>query len=471
MAWMVILKLAGPKLAKVAVEAIIDQIGGDDATRLKAFLFGEDENAKIEKYLQDIEKQLEEIKETVQATDLRQLFDRYNDAHSRIESLRRAFEVHLNKPVAHPYRQNACRDVLRSEGVLKQGRNMITHLVHPNFPRNKSIIEEYSDLILRNDKNIDVFSYCKKMRALTNHLYINLVGVMALRAICYDEINDKSMAEDVAIDPVEILNVDEHLKETIKLAEKVRALFSHVEETNGLLRFKHYVSNTYLTGHGHGSSSNGEKPFETAPLQPFRNANYAILEGHGNFMPQSVPPHLCPSEGEPQVFVHEAAQWQNRICSDMERYFKSLGWGGGALLAEKLMAGKLEPGLQTKLVPPWLVVMEPALQQWQVVLHQVGSETVVILVHKKSNLALSGVKKDCLYLSPLEKSNKSIWWQPVLTGNELGQVDGNIIMLKHWESRRALDANGKCAYSGNRTADHGNKYMKWIVEEVGKYQS
>jgi hypothetical protein len=462
MAWMAILKLAGPKLGKVALGLFIDQVAGEDADRIKASLFGEDKGAKLEENFNRLQKNLEEINNNIQLIDLQNLFKSYNDAHVGIDKLWSAYETYAtsSSPEGVGYRLNACRAVLGEAGVLSYAREMIVRLLHKNFPRNKSLLEEYSDFLFRSDKNIDVFSYCDKMETLVDHLRITLISALSLREICYMQIksgnNVNDFVRDILISDSVLSAVNTHLREVIKLAHNVRAsfkraIFNPAKKENISLRLQHCVSKNYLTGHQAGSPSNKEMPFE--------GNDYAVTT-------LLVEPDRFPDGGEPQIFVHEEAIGQIKINGQMENYFARFRWGEPTDLAYKLRKGSLATDTQRRLVSSWLVVMESSLQHWRVELNHDGDQTVVILIHAKSGMALAGVKSDCLYLTPFDKSNEAAWWQPVLTRNEQGKADGKIIMLKHWGDHRALDANGGRVYSGNRTVDHNNKWMKWRIEEV-----
>ncbi|MDE1150669.1 MAG: hypothetical protein PW843_29315 [Azospirillaceae bacterium] len=439
MVWFAVLKFAGPKLGTFMIEGLIDKIGGEDAQRLKASLLGKDDG-RVEKYFKDIDKRLTEIKGIVQSTELELLFANYNKAHEDIGVMRSAFEAHLEKPINDQDRQNACRDVLRKDGVLRKARDMIVALTNIKFPSNKSTLSDFSKIILRDNDGIDVFSYCERMRDVTEHLKVTLLGVSVLHQICQDEIIDRKLIKDVEIAPSEIVTVDNHLKEIIKPWDDVRSLFNRVAEGGGHVVLQHWDSKNYLTGYGPGEPLSDDVPFVS-----YYNPVFPVS-----------------GQGMPQIFVHEQAKGQVSINKHSKLYFDDVG--GAELVAKKLLAGTLTPDDQ-KMIKNWLVVLEPSLQQWRVVRKHEGDATILMFVHVKSGQALAGVTQSRIYLSPFDPAKELTWWQPVLTKNGAGKYDDRLIVLKHWGDHKVLDANGTCVYSGNRTVQHDNKFMKWHVEE------
>ena len=441
MAWAIILKFAGEKLGKEIVGALIDKFGGDDASSLKASILGEDDD-KVQKHLRDIEGRLTEIKEILEDVELGQVFCRYNEAHKAIAAMRAAFAAHRNKPKQDKNRENACRDILSENGVLKRARSMITEIIEADFGK-RSVLFQYSDIILRKEKDIDVFRYCDRVKALVSHLKMDLLIATTLREMCAKDLNEPESIKDIEIGDEDITDIDNHFKEVIRPIDAIRALFDHAaSDTSCYVRLQHYASGTYLTGYGPGVALSDDEPF-------------------GSYFNLNAP---YSDQGMPQVFVHPRATGQVEINKQAVGYLEALG--GSEALAGKLVAGTLEPSLERS-IQNWLVKLEPHLQQWRVVQKREGDETVVMLVHMKSGQALAGITQNRIYLIPFDPENTSTWWQPVLTQDDgkTKKYDGIVIMLKHWGDRRALDANGSCVYSGNRTVDHGNRWMQWRVEE------
>jgi hypothetical protein len=417
-AWTKILAVAGVKLGEAAAKEIISEYGGENAEHYRKILLGNDK-ASIEDYLSTVDSKLVEIKDTVKSTELRQIFAPYNQAEFALTAMYEAYTANGDKPVDDQARQNACHKVLGETGAFDLAGKMIVEICHPRMPNNKSLLQEYSDLLL-SDYN-DVFRYCDRIRAVTDHLKIRLIGAATLRSICSKGVPSPSTAKDVPITANQIKAIDVHLQDTIRPGEEIRVLFEHVAAAGASIRLQHCNSGNYLTGYEDGTALSDDEPFSLFVIAIGRNSD---------------------RHGMPQIFVYKQIKE-----TQIEKYLKSTNFPWLPVRNEEIK-----------------VTLEIGFQLWRVKLRRVENETVVMFVNAHSGKALAGIRQKCVYLRPFDETDQSTWWQPVATPNADGKYDGRQFMLKHWVDGKALDANGKSVYSGDRTVNHSNNFMKWRID-------
>lgn len=411
MAWVAILKFAGEKLGKAAAEHLIKEFGGQDAARLKKIILGKDEETKL--HLQKIDKRLEEMAAIVKDTELRQIFTNYNTADAKLEVLLKAYQSHASKPADDDDKQGACRSVLSRDGAFAQGRHMISALCHVNKPKNKSFLQEYSEILER--EFVDVFSYCDRMDALLDHLRISLAGAAALRELCLAETADPTAKKkDAQITKNEMAEVDRHFLDIVTPARHIKAQFESLAENGEHVLLQHCQSGKYLTAYKDGTTRSGDDPFAVYAFNILTN-----FERHGM----------------PAVYLYDRARGRT------DRYTKVVAGYSGAR--------------------DYAVTVTGASQEWKVVRYGSGADTVVMLQHRESALVLDGTRDGCIYVNPLNSENKYTWWQPVVTKNAAGVYEKGVFLLKHKADDKVADGNGKRVYASDRS--HSNPWAKWRV--------
>src|SRR4028118_496750 len=208
MIWFIV-KLVGEPIAKKALA----EFTSPGVNKLKELLFEPKEDA-VQVYLEKLNKQMQELAQSLDRIELRQIFIDYNRADEELSHLFELYYAQKDKPLEDRDRKNTCSYILNiNKGVSERARRMVGAFRHINLPSYKTLLQEYSDKLVADYP--DVYSYCDKMDTVMNHLSMNMVEAKLLRAVCYEEIANKEKVTDLALSEADLQMTEHHYDEVV----------------------------------------------------------------------------------------------------------------------------------------------------------------------------------------------------------------------------------------------------------------
>ena len=417
MIWFIV-KLVGEPIAKKALA----EFTSPGVNKLKELLFEPKEDA-VQVYLEKLNKQMQELAQSLDRIELRQIFIDYNRADEELSHLFELYYAQKDKPLEDRDRQNTCSYILNiNKGVSERARRMVGAFRHINLPSYKTLLQEYSDNLI--EKKPDVYSYCDKVSAVMNHLRMNLIEAKILREKCYEDIIDKDKATDLTLTQADMQSIEDHYAEVAGPAEELREQFERFTKPGKYVRLKHHASSKYLTIYEEGKSLSPEKPFDH-----YREDD--IVEKRIN-------------RGMPQVFLYQLGRGQEEAYTVTRSSYAST-----------------TPERVT-------VKIDGTNQEWQVIkLAAEKAPVKFVLQLRGREKGLDGVNDGRVYVSalPRDRGNEYMWWQPIMSKDGDGKLERGVFMLKHFRSEFALDADNLRVYAESRKPDYGNHYMKWSLTQ------
>ena len=136
--------------------------------------------------IEEMQKQLKEIQQTVEQTQVHTLFQSYNASKVKVNVLTKQMKAAAEGRDL----ENAYAAVVAANGVLKHVKTMIETLSLKTPPTRKSMFEQYSDILVT--KYVDVYEYLARMDAIMDDLQMEALAAILAREIAAGQINDKS---------------------------------------------------------------------------------------------------------------------------------------------------------------------------------------------------------------------------------------------------------------------------------------
>ena len=420
---MVIVKFVGKEAAK----GVLKEFTGPGIDLIKGLLFGEQES-EVNHYLKKLDRQMQEVVQSVKEIELRQIFQDYNRADEELEYLSRLYLGQADKQPNHPDRQNTCGYILDiNRGVSERARRMIGSLLHRNLPSYKTFIQEYSDKLV--ERYPDIYSYLDKMDTVINHLRVNLAEAILLREQAYADIIDKERVNDLALTPAEVEMVDQYYEEIVGSVRELKSILETLAEEKGHhARVKHFASGKYLTGYEKGSPSSADKPF--GAFQSTQTPQLYLYElGRGQ---QERGGQKTMQHGRTPVTITVDSKSQDWKIIKIEEREKLVDRGDDS------EPFKLKEGDKP---------IRFAFQLWN------------------SNKVLDGVNAGRVYLGERNNENRHTWWLPIMARNDRGEFDPGVFLLKHFHTGFALDSDALRVYADDRQPAYDNNNMKWRLDQ------
>jgi hypothetical protein len=431
-------------VGKEAAKAVFKEFSGLGMDMIKELLFGEQES-EVNHYLKKLDRQMQEVVQSVKGIELRQIFQDYNRADEELEYLSRLYLGQADKQPDHPDRQNTCAYILDiNRGVSEQARRMIGLLLHRNLPSYKTFLQEYSDKLAEGYP--DIYSYLDKMDVVINHLRINLGEAILLREKAYADIADKESVTDLALTPAEMKLVDQYYEEVVRPVKELKAMFeAHAEEKGKQsekvhdLRLKHFTSGKYLTAYEAGDPSCEDKPLNHEKKSMFSSEDPCM----------------------PQLYLYEPARGQDEYYMDLSFEANQSRWGRVKVKVEK----ESQDWKIIKLKEDEEKLVHYGEDAEPIRLREGGKPVKFMFQRWVSNKVLDGARLGRVYLNDRNDGNEHMWWQPVMSRNDRGEFEPGVFLLKHMRTKFALDSDGEKVYADKRESDYNNSAMKWRLDQ------
>lgn len=413
-----VIKFIGENTAKEAFK----QFTSPGFKRLKEMLLGAEMDVKT--YL---EIQMQEITKSLDAIELRQIFQDYNRADEELEYMTHLYYRQADNPLDHRDRQNTCSYILDiNRGVSERARRMIGSFFHRSLPAYKTFLQEYSDKLA--EKYTDIYSYLDKMDTLVNHLRMNLAEAILVREKAYADIADKESVTDLALTPGEVELVDQYYDEIVGPVKSLRDTVDGLAGEKGRnVRIKHIRTGKYLTGYEEGDAKSMNEPF--GPWQRTAMPQlYACELGRG----QKKEIGKNTSNGWSRLNIEVKSENQDWKIIKIEEEEKSVDRGDDS---EPI---KLREG------------DKPVRLMFQL---------------NAGGKVLDGIDGGRVYLGERNKDNRHLWWVPIMSRDGRGKFEPGVFLLKHFHTGFALDSNGSRVYADDHQPGYGNDFMKWRLDQ------
>ncbi len=403
---MTVLEFVGPRLWKAVGPKLVDEIfGPEDAKAWKARIGLDNPEEEIKAELVKVKQDIADVKRVLDDVNTRTMFTQYDNASLHLASMEKTF-LHASSDAA---RRNAAKRLLHREtGAMEQLRLMMDALLHKTGNINKSVLEQYSDVLIQ--RRIEVFAYLQSVDAVVHAVEFKALETALLRAKALEVIYGESEAlKEQSKDVGEFAGQAKQISaEHERLTKRARKIVRQLDEAvlaRALIRLRHRESGNFLT------------------IFPGGNSESNI------FFPTGGP--VTP--GTAEVYVYGPAVRQVETV-----HFPS----------------------DTR-IQPKTIRMEPAWQLWRISRHQdpkTGSVSFRFLT--KSSEYYLGQSQDnkraCLVSNPVD------WYVIADKGGYDTEEEFPPLLLSHNASGQALDSNADTA-AVDRATSYDNKYMKWSI--------